>query len=216
MLVSLLPPLRPVFNRACLYRGKICHFIGFSPVCQSLVRGWKRGQGPRSRTPRRASAYRAPERQRGQADRGTGAAGRQYNPCTRSKGPERQRGVDPQGPGLSAVPTTRATKWAACQPPLCPGKVFEYFLYFMSKTPLCRGHSHISAGRYTTFAVGHQWATRPTYPWNRCRSTGGLAHSHRGPSHARPMVYNGAFSAVGQPAAPHITRTPSFHPRGNV
>lgn len=47
------------------------------------------------------------------------------------------------------------------------------FFYFVSKHLLCRPCSYIAASRLTTFAAGHQWATWPTYPWNRCRSKGG-------------------------------------------
>ena len=53
--------------------------------------------------------------------------------------------------------------------------------------------------------MGHRWATWPTYPWNRCRSKGGVAHGERPLCHAWPTHPDGAFGAVRavHEASPH-------------
>ena len=53
-----------------------------------------------------------------------------------------------------------------------------------------------SDGPFVAFSVGHRWATWPTYPWNRCRSKGGVAHGERPLCHAWPTHPDGAFGAV--------------------
>ena len=53
--------------------------------------------------------------------------------------------------------------------------------------------------------MGHRWATWPTYPWNRCRSKGAVAHGERSLCHAWPTHPDGAFGAVRavHEASPH-------------
>ena len=53
-----------------------------------------------------------------------------------------------------------------------------------------------SDGPLVAFSVGHRWATRPTYPRNRCRSKGAVAHGERSLCHAWPTHPDGAFGAV--------------------
>lgn len=65
--------------------------------------------------------------------------------------------------------------------------------------------SWLSDGPLVAFSVGHRWATWPTYPWNRCRSKGGVAHGERPLCHAWPTHPDGAFGAVRavHEASPH-------------
>ena len=62
-----------------------------------------------------------------------------------------------------------------------------------------------SDGPLVAFSVGHRWATRPTYPRNRCRSKGAVAHGERSLCHAWPTHPDGAFGAVRavHEASPH-------------
>lgn len=95
----------------------------------------------------------------------------------RSKGPDRREGWPRQRPRLSAVPTTSAKR--VCQPPLCPLSFRGRFFLFRVENAALPGRSRLSDGPLVAFSVGHRWATRPTYPRNRCRSKGSVAHGER-------------------------------------
>ena len=128
----------------------------------------------------------------------------------RSKGPRPKGGVDPEA--ALAVVGSRAVGCAdharasgRDAPPLCPFAFRGRFFYVVSKTRSLPRRSWHSDGPLVAFSVGHRWATWPTYPWNRCRSKGGVAHGERPLCHAWPTHPDGAFGAVRavHEASPH-------------
>ena len=158
-------------------------FYRIFPGLSILVRGWKRGRRPRSRTPRRASAHRAPERSEGKRTGGRADATAYATPGRAVRAPTEGRG-GPGGSRAVGCADHDGREATGVTPPLCPGMVFEDFFYFMSKTPSLPGRSWLSDGPLAAFSVGHWWATWATYvvfPW---RSIPSLAHRHSGPCHA--------------------------------
>lgn len=127
-------------------------FYRIFPGLSILVRGWKRGRRPRSRTPRRASAHRAPERSEGKRTGGRVLPVGSTTPGRAVRAPTEGRGGPGGSRAVGCADHARASGRDA--PPYA-------LLHFGADFSTFRVETHFSQGAHG-FPMAHlslfQWA----------------------------------------------------------